>query len=92
VEEESEESEPSKVFSAVRFGWNSVFSVNSSANQQLSEADIERIIDRTRGNISSSGKDGEKAPADTSNDSKEEGAMEVVGNKGKMFVAYSYLR
>jgi len=46
---ENEESEPSKVLSAVRFGWNSVFSVDSASNKQLSDADIERIIDRTRG-------------------------------------------
>lgn len=37
------------MLSAVRFGWNSVFSVDSANNKELSDADIERIIDRTRG-------------------------------------------
>jgi hypothetical protein len=41
--------QPSKVFSAVKFGWNSVFSLASGDKQELSEQDIERIIDRTRG-------------------------------------------
>jgi hypothetical protein len=41
--------QPSKVFSAVKFGWNSVFSLASRDKQELSEQDIERIIDRTRG-------------------------------------------
>jgi len=52
---EGEESEPSKVFSAVRFGWNSVFSVSKNGNKTLSDADIERIIDRTRGGMSIGG-------------------------------------
>jgi hypothetical protein len=41
--------QPSKVFSAVKFGWNSVFSLASRDKKELSEQDIERIIDRTRG-------------------------------------------
>lgn len=61
AEEDAEESEPSKVFSAVRFGWNSVFSVNKNASKELTDADIERIIDRTRGSKSEGTEEGEKA-------------------------------
>jgi hypothetical protein len=43
--------QPSKVFSAVKFGWNSVFSVSKQAQGELSDADIDKLIDRTRGGI-----------------------------------------
>lgn len=60
AEEDAEESEPSKVFSAVRFGWNSVFSVNKNASKDLTDADIERIIDRTRGSKAEGTEEGAK--------------------------------
>ena len=48
--------EPSKMLAALKFGWNSVFSVSGGGVGKgkkgaavLSDADIERIIDRTRG-------------------------------------------
>jgi hypothetical protein len=43
--------QPSKVFSAVKFGWNSVFSVSKQSQGELSDADIDKLIDRTRGGI-----------------------------------------
>ena len=39
------------MFTAVKFGWNSVFSVQKGGKQELTEEDIERLIDRTRGGI-----------------------------------------
>jgi len=41
------------VFSVLKFGWNSVFSAESSSGEDaqvgLSAADVDRLIDRTRG-------------------------------------------
>ena len=47
-EEEAKEVEPSKILSALKFGWNSIFSVDKST-KELSDADLEMILDRTRG-------------------------------------------
>jgi len=44
-----DEPEPSKVFQAVRFGWNSVFSANQSGKKDISDEDLERLLDRKRG-------------------------------------------
>ncbi len=71
------------MLSAVRFGWNSVFSVDSANNKQLSDADIERIIDRTRGGaaLTSSGSNsGESGDGSRMNGGNGEGEqVQVVG-------------
>lgn len=47
-EDKKDDIEPSKILSALKFGWNSIFSVNT-ATQELSDEDLEVILDRTRG-------------------------------------------
>lgn len=94
---DSEESEPSKVLSAVRFGWNSVFSVDSRSNQQLSDADIERIIDRTRGGAraaSGSGNSGDKSDKNGDNSGvkrEETGDVQVVGAGMKILFIFLFV-
>ena len=68
------------MLSAVRFGWNSVFSVDSTNNKQLSDADIERIIDRTRGGAAVAAGTGTQDKTDKSDRKQEEGnEVQVVG-------------
>jgi len=83
---EGEDSEPSKVFSAVRFGWNSVFSVSKNGNKTLSDADIERIIDRTRGGMTIGGVgsgDGGSGSGGSDGDKMGEGEKMDVQGQGK---------
>jgi hypothetical protein len=57
-EDKKEDVEPSKILSALKFGWNSVFSVNKDS-KDISDEDLERILDRTRGAESSTEVGGE---------------------------------
>eukprot|EP01035_Chromulina_nebulosa_P018018 gene18018-23657_t len=55
--------EPSKLLSAIKFGWNNVFSLSDSSNlqdQTISDEDIELIIGRNRNNESDSKENDEK--------------------------------
>ena len=75
------------MLSAVRFGWNSVFSVDSTNNKQLSDADIERIIDRTRGGAAVAAGTGTDGSASVESDKKEEEGNDVqVVGAGENFV------
>ena len=79
------------MLSAVRFGWNSVFSVDSANNKQLSDADIERIIDRTRGGaaVAATGTNG---GADEKSEKKQEEGSEVqVVGAGTFLLSSTYL-
>ena len=52
IEENEEEGvDPSNLLSALKFGWNACFgeSADEEKLKEMSEADIEAIIDRTRG-------------------------------------------